>query len=105
MSEEAIACPFCGNISRSEFAIEVYTDVHYTKDNKKWEQTFYYHSCSCGARGPQCYSREEAIQKWNRRKLFNQCTEVLESKLLRPQPRIIKETLEECLTEIRRSKC
>ena len=65
--EEPIPCPFCGNTLPMEFAIEVFTDIHYTKAMKKWKTTYYYHSCSCGARGPQCYSREEAIQKWNRR--------------------------------------
>lgn len=65
--ETPIFCPFCGNTVPIEFAIELFISIYYTLTNKKIEQTFYYSSCSCGARGPQCYSREEAIQKWNRR--------------------------------------
>jgi Lar family restriction alleviation protein len=54
-------CPFCGNTHEEEFTLH--------KEDRiigavMW--TVYNVSCSCGARGPDSHSREEAVERWNR---------------------------------------
>ncbi len=55
MSEELASCPFCGGeASFSEWRYD-----------HGWER--YVHCLECGARGPECDNREDAIAAWNRR--------------------------------------
>jgi hypothetical protein len=59
-------CPFCKNTNQDEFSV-----------HKEWRKpptvptylTFgvYSVSCSCGARGPDGHTPEEAVERWNKR--------------------------------------
>lgn len=47
---EVEACPFCGNES-----------VYLREDSG-----FYVVGCICGAQGPDCYSKQDAVETWNK---------------------------------------
>jgi Lar family restriction alleviation protein len=52
-------CPFCKNTNQDEF---------YTGVNLGGLKSFYnVHCCSCGARGPDGKTMEEAVERWNKR--------------------------------------
>jgi Lar family restriction alleviation protein len=60
---ELAKCPFCGNTRKEEFAIHITDmsigDTAFNRINV---------CCSCGARGPDGETKEEAIAAWNRRR-------------------------------------
>jgi hypothetical protein len=56
-------CPFCKNANQDEFAIHqevrsIGLDPFHIVYNV---------ACTCGARGPDADTREEAVEKWNKR--------------------------------------
>lgn len=61
------ACPFCSNTLPEEFAIRLETDTIFTNQQKRVETNYYSFACSCGAQGPHGYTKEEAVENWNRR--------------------------------------
>ncbi len=62
------SCPFCGNMLPEEFAIRTDPKEISRGSKKPMIVLFYSFNCSCGASGPDAYTRQEAIDKWNRRK-------------------------------------
>jgi hypothetical protein len=58
-------CPFCGNDSKEEMEL---TKEHHDLSLgsipgfDRWNV-----NCSCGSKGPDGYTREEAIVRWNKR--------------------------------------
>jgi len=58
-------CPFCGNDYEEEFAVE--KDRRVVTEETVYDN--YYVLCSCGARGKDSRSREQAIENWNDRSI------------------------------------
>jgi Lar family restriction alleviation protein len=62
VENELRACPFCGNNDEDEFVL--------LSENEGFMEVRFIHnvSCSCGAQGPRGDTKQEAIERWNRRK-------------------------------------
>jgi Lar family restriction alleviation protein len=55
-------CPFCGNDNKEEFAF--FSEQRSISGKRR---TVYNAACSCGAMGPDGHTKEEAVERWNRR--------------------------------------
>jgi Lar family restriction alleviation protein len=62
VKEQMKPCPFCGNTNKDEFAIHSHIHNHYR------DLVIYNACCSCGATGPDMDTKEEAVERWNKRR-------------------------------------
>jgi wobble nucleotide-excising tRNase len=65
VKEQMLPCPFCGNTNKEEFAVGLSLRTTFDDEGRMFPHKVFNACCSCGAKGPNTDSEEEAVEKWN----------------------------------------